>query len=66
MTSLPFPLRGLSAHLYILGIEPSHFQIKQVFIFLLGQAIGYFVEKVLHNVEAQLKAMLSPVIKEFK
>jgi hypothetical protein len=47
-------------------MEPSHFQIKQVFIFLLGQAVGYSVEKVLGDVEAQLEATLSPVIEEFE
>jgi hypothetical protein len=33
---------------------------------LLGQAVGYSVEKVLGNVEAQLEATLSPVIEEFE
>jgi hypothetical protein len=52
----------VASALVYLGMEPSHFQIKQVFIFLLGQASGYSVEKVLGNVEAQLEATLSPVI----
>jgi hypothetical protein len=47
-------------------MEPSHFQIKQVFIFLLGQAVGYSVEKILGNVEVQLETTLSPVIEEFE
>jgi hypothetical protein len=72
---LRYPLRAdfpfffftkVTRALVYLGIEPSHFQIKQVFIFLLGQAIGYSVEKILGNIETQVKTTLSPVIKEFK
>lgn len=75
LNDLRYPLRAdfpfffftkVTRALVYLGIEPSHFQIKQVFIFLLGQAIGYSVEKILGNIETQLKTTLSPVIKEFK
>ena len=61
-----FSSTKVASALVYLGMEPSHFQIKQVFIFLLGQAVGYSVEKVLGNVEAQLEATLSPVIEEFE
>jgi hypothetical protein len=61
-----FSSTKVASALVYLGMEPSHFQIKQVFIFLLGQAVGYAVEKVLGNVEAQLEATLLPVIEEFE
>jgi hypothetical protein len=61
-----FSSTKVTSALVYLAIEPSHFQIKEVFIFLLGQDIGYSVKKVLSNVKAQLEATLSPVIEEFE
>jgi hypothetical protein len=61
-----FSSTKVASALVYLGMEPSYFQIKQVFIFLLGQAVGCAVEKVLGNVEAQLEATLLPVIEEFE
>jgi hypothetical protein len=61
-----FSSTKIASALVYLGMEPSHFQIKQVSNFLLGQAVGYSVEKVLGDVEAQLEAALSPVIEEFE
>jgi len=47
-------------------VEASRFQIKQVFLFLLGQAAEYSVEKKLGNVEAQLKSCFPDVVDEFE
>ena len=47
-------------------MEASRFHIKQVFLFLLGQAAGYSVEKELGNVEAQLKSRFPEVMDEFE
>lgn len=61
-----FSSTKVASALVFSGMESSHFPTTQVLIFLLGQAIGYSVEKELGNIEAQLKASLSPVIEEFK
>ncbi len=62
----PFFAREIARALVKLGMEASRFQIKQVFLFLLGQAAGYSVEKELGNVEAQLKSCFPEVVDEFE
>jgi len=62
----PFFARKVAQALVNLGMEASRFQIKQVFLFLLGQAGGYSVEKELDNVEAQLESRFPEVVDEFE
>lgn len=47
-------------------MEASRFQIMQVFLFLLGQAAGYPVEKELENVEPQFKSRFPEVVDVFQ
>ncbi|KAG8531637.1 uncharacterized protein KY384_003268 [Bacidia gigantensis] len=62
----PFFARKVAQALVKLGMEASRFQIKQVFLFLLGQAAGYRVEKELGNVEAQLESRFPEVVDKFE
>lgn len=48
-----------------LGMDPSRFQIKQVFLFLLGAVKGYRVEKLLGEIESTLKTSFPLKIREF-
>ncbi|RFU79247.1 hypothetical protein TARUN_2959 [Trichoderma arundinaceum] len=45
-----------------LGMDPSRLQMKQIFVFLLGEAAGFDAEKEMGGVEAKLEAQ---AVKEF-
>ncbi|EXL64058.1 hypothetical protein FOPG_19672 [Fusarium oxysporum f. sp. conglutinans race 2 54008] len=48
-----------------LGMDPSSFQIKQVFLFLLGAVEGYRVEKFLEGIELEIESLFPLKIQEF-
>ncbi|KAI1385643.1 uncharacterized protein F4822DRAFT_350269 [Hypoxylon trugodes] len=49
-----------------LGMNPAHFQIKQVFLFLLGQKLSYPVEKLMGDIEDKLKNDCPQLIEGFE
>ncbi|KAF5573400.1 hypothetical protein FPANT_12397 [Fusarium pseudoanthophilum] len=59
-----FPAKVVTT-LVNLGMDPSSFQIKQVFLFLLGAVEGYRVEKLLEGIESELESLFPLKIQEF-
>ena len=49
-----FSSRKIAHALVYLGMSPSEFRTKQVFLFFLGLAVGHAVEKSLSKIEAYL------------
>jgi hypothetical protein len=62
----PFSASKIAEALILLGMDPSRFQTKQVFVFLLGRTAGYPVEKEFEKAERSLEATDSAAIHEFE
>jgi hypothetical protein len=61
-----FSIRKIASALVYLGMSPSELQTKQVFLFFLGRAVGYAVEKDLGRTEAHLRTSCAQQITEFE
>lgn len=62
----PFSAKKIASALVYLGMSPSKLHIKQVFLFLLGQAVGYPVQKNLNKTDAHLRTSYALHIVEFE
>jgi hypothetical protein len=61
-----FSAEKIASALVYLGMSPSTLHIKQVFLFLLGQATGYAVQKNLNNTDAHLRTSCALHIDKFE
>ncbi|EOA85570.1 uncharacterized protein SETTUDRAFT_40212 [Exserohilum turcica Et28A] len=61
-----FSAKKIASALLCLGMSPSELHIKQVFLFLLGQAVGYAVQKNLDKTDAHLRTLFPLHIDEFE
>jgi hypothetical protein len=61
-----FSAKKIASTLVYLGMSPSELHIRQIFLFLLGQAVGYAVQKNLDKTDAHLRTSCAPHIDEFE
>lgn len=61
-----FSAQKIASTLVYLGMSPSELHIKQIFLFLLGQAVGYAIQKNLDKTDAHLRTSCALHIDEFE